>query len=544
MRDESLSFFKPIAGKIISVEGKKVTVNAGAKDSVRTGMRLNILREEAPFRHPVTKEPLGILESLTGRIEIKEVRTDSSIAEIIGGDAKEGDRVRISEIRVNMLFCQSKDTDWQLSDSYYRTLRETERFNLIDTSIETDTASKAVEEARRLGADVALLLTSKTTDSGTVLVQRLFWVSDGSPFSEVQAEIDTAAVREMRVGEEFFPLPRGEAMIRLDLPVGAKLISSGDVNGDGKQEIILCTGKDIRFYTLSADLQPAFGGSKIKGSNSEDCLWLDSIDLNRNGKDEVIITTIAASEGSGDPTLPATTKGDTRITSYIYELQGAEFVLVYKDGVFMRRLENNLIAQAYSRGEGFEGEVFGMRWDGEYKKGDPIGVPASVDIYDFVSFDDLRMGRLIAAYDGEGFLNVYNDKDMKIWRSRSGTGGFLNTFKKSAPTTMLDRGEWSVKDRLFLRNKDILVVKRTPLLEMVKSLGYSKSRIDKLWWNGFSMEEGGFIEDISGTITDYTLAGDKLIVLVSPMLGIKPGNILKGENPVRTELHIYSIKGR
>ncbi len=103
MRDETISYFKPLTGKIIMVVGndsqredKKVVVDLGTKDSVKMGMRFNILREEAPFKHPVTKEPLGKIESSVGRLEIKEVGPDSSIGIIVAGDAKEGDKVRIS----------------------------------------------------------------------------------------------------------------------------------------------------------------------------------------------------------------------------------------------------------------------------------------------------------------------------------------------------------------------------------------------------------------------------------------------------------------
>ena len=57
------------------------------------------------------------------------------------------------------------------------------------------------------------------------------------------------------------------------------------------------------------------------------------------------------------------------------------------------------------------------------------------------------------------------------------------------------------------------------------------------------MEESVLIDDVDGTIFDYMVTADKILVLSSPPLGIKPGNILKGENPIKTELHIYSIKG-
>jgi hypothetical protein len=58
------------------------------------------------------------------------------------------------------------------------------------------------------------------------------------------------------------------------------------------------------------------------------------------------------------------------------------------------------------------------------------------------------------------------------------------------------------------------------------------------------MEEGMLVDDIKGNIQDYALAGDKVIVLSSPFMGIKFENILKGENPLGAVLYIYSVKGR
>jgi hypothetical protein len=539
MRDETMSYFKPLTGRILTVEDRKVTVNLGVKDSVKPGMRMNILREEAPFRHPVTGEPLGRLEALMGKLVIKEVGADSSAGEIIEGSAKEGDKVRISEIPVNLLFCQSRDTDWYTADSYYKKLKETGRFNLIDTGIESEDTSKIIEEAKRRHADVALLLTSQKTNSGMLLIQRLLWVSDGLKFSETSAAVNSAYEKQLRSADEFFKLHKEEAYLQLDLPVDAKLITVCDVAGDGKREIVLSTGKDILFFTLGADLHPALGGMKISGSTLDDHLWLDSIDLNRNGRDEIVVTSMKRDE----------------VVSYVYELKDTEFNLLYKGNVFLRRLGDRLIAQDYSRSEGFSGDVFEIVWDGGYKKGKTLKLPKGVNIYDFVTFEDPQKGRLLLAYDEGGFLNVYNENNIRVWRSKTSTGGFLKTFKrereaptneieaKMVDTTMIGRGEWSVKDRLLIKNKDILLVDRTPLLEMIRGLGYKRSRIQSLWWNGLSMEENVLVDNISGTIFDYAVAGQKILFLASPIFGIKPGNILKGGNPLRTELYIYNVKG-
>jgi len=528
MRDEVISYFKPMTGKVTMVEGKKVVFSLGAKDNVKTGMRFTILREGSTFIHPVTKEPLGKLESSTGKLEVKEVGPDQSTGYIITGDAKEGDKIRISESKVSMLFCQSNDIDWYLADSLYRVLKETGRFNMIDTDIETDNPSKVIEEAKKLKAEVAFLVTAKAGESGTLLTQRLFWANDSMKFSEMEAKVDVAYAKKLRFGEELFISQTGEAWLQFDMPYGARFITIGDIDGDGKQEILLSTGKDIRVYTPGIDLQPALGGVQITGYGSDDHLWVDTIDLNKNGIDEVIITSL----------------GGDDVTSYIYELRGTEFILLFKGNFFLRRLENRLIAQAYSKAEGFDGDVFSIIWDGEYKKGDRIKLPKGVNIYDFVYVDDPHTGRVILAYDEDGFLNIYDEKGIRIWRSKTDMGGFLSTFKKSAPTVMIDRGKWSIKDKLMLRNREVLFVKRVPLFEMAKGLGYKSSQIKNLWWNGLSMEESVLIDDIRGSVIDYAVAGDKIIVLASPMFGIKHENILKGENPLRTMLYIYSMKGR
>jgi hypothetical protein len=526
LRDEAASYFKPVTGRILAVEDKKVTVNLGEKDSIRPGMRFQILREEAPFKHPVTKEPLGMLESLVGKMEIKEVSGDSSEGEIIEGAAQEGDKARISSMKVNLLFCQSSDTDWRLSESYYRMLKETERFQLIDTGIDTDVPATVIEEAKRLQAEAALLLTSKSTDSGMVLTQRLFWTSDGTNFSETDAAVDIAFVKTIGSGDEFFKMQK-EVLLTVDLPVSAKLMTVCDADGDGKQEIAFSTGRNIRFYTLGAVLQPAIGGVEIVGSTLDDHIWLDSIDLNRNGRDEIIITSM---------------KGD-EVVSSIYEFRDSEFILLYEDKAFLRKLDTMLVTQSYSRSEGFDGDVYSVVWDGEYKKEAVIPLPKGVNIYDFAYIDDPQNGRVLFAYDGDGFLNVYNNKDVRIWRSKSDTGGFLTTFKRTSPSSIVEKSEWAVKDRLFVQNSNIFVVRRFPIVGMLKGIGYKSSRINRLRWNGLSIEEGILIDNIDGTLYDYAISGDKIIVLASPMFGIKAKNILKGENPVKTELHIYTFKG-
>ncbi len=525
LKNDTMLYFNPVKGTITDVQGNKVLISIGAKDKILPGMRLKVLREGAPFMHPVTKELLGKVESTIGKVEIKEVGTESSTGLMVEGEAKGNDKVRISETKIKILFCQDKNVDWYIADEYYRKLKSTGRIEMIDTALETGDVTKVLEEAKRLGAEVALMLSAKEADNGTLLRQQLFWVTDSSKFADAEAKINVAFAKELKFGEEFFTPRTGEAVLMYDLPFGARFVTTGDLDGDGKQEIILSTGKDTRVYIPAVDLQFLW---EVKGSAADDHIWIDTIDLNKNGRDELIITSMQSSE----------------VISYIYELSGSEFKKLWEGRYFLRRMGTSLLSQAYSNSDGFSGDVFAMVWNGEYKIGDKVKIPRGINIYDFAYIEDAGKENLIFAYDEKGFLNLYNEKGIRTWRSSSATGGFVTKFKKQAAAIYMEVGEWSVKDRLISRNREILVVQRVPFAEIAKGIGYKSSRIRNYWWNGFSMEESVLVDDIKGSLQDYSLAGDKMIVLTSPLLGIKFGNILKGENPLGTVLFIYSIKGR
>ncbi len=520
-KDETLSYFGPLTGTITGVEDDRVIMEAEEKYPVKPGMRMKVMREGAEFIHPVTKEPLGRSESTVGKVEVTDVLPDSFTGIIVEGEAKEGDRIRISGTKVKLLFCQDKNMDWRLADEYYRTLKETGRMEMIDTSLETGDPAVMLEEAKKLGAEAALLLTAEKSGDGSVIREQLFWVADGSKFFEAEAEIEASYSKELNIGEEFFT-PRGkEAILVYDLPLGAKLVSTGDFDGDGKEEIILGTGRDISIYTPSVDLQFLW---EVKGSLKDDNIWIDSIDLNGNGRDELVVTSMR----------------HNGVISTIYELSGSEFKKLWEGGYFLRAIGPVLLAQSYSNSRGFAGDVFAMTWDGTYRTGEKIDLPSGINIYDFAFIPGSGDARLILAYDESGFLNLYQD-GIKTWRSSSKTGGFTSTFKIKSEVSYLSGSEWSVKDRLVPINRDILAVERVPFVKMARGMGYKSSKIRYYRWNGLLMAEGVLIDDIIGSVLDYTVSGNRLIVLTSPFLGIKFKNILKGENPLGKMLLIYSL---
>src|SRR4030043_523409 len=88
LKDSTLKLFKPVSGKITSVEGNKVVIDIGLKNEIISGMRLNILSEGEPFIHPVTREMLGRVEAVTGKVEVKDVQQEVSNGLLVEGKAK------------------------------------------------------------------------------------------------------------------------------------------------------------------------------------------------------------------------------------------------------------------------------------------------------------------------------------------------------------------------------------------------------------------------------------------------------------------------
>lgn len=525
LKDDTMLYFAPLNGTITAVDGDKVVMKIDSKSPLIPGTRIKLLREGVPFIHPITKEILGKVESTVGKVEIKEVLPEASTGIVVEGEAKEGDKVRISETKIKLVFCQDKNVDWYLADEYYRQLKSTGKIEMTDTSLETSDVNELLDEAKRLGSEVALLLTTKSEGEKTLLRQQAFWVSDGSKFIDTEITIDVAFVKELKFGDELFSPDSGEAVLAYTLPFKANLIATGDTDGDRKQEIIVSTGYAIRVYMPDVDLRFL---KEITGFTRNEFLWLDTIDLNKNGRDEIVITSMK----------------DDDIVSYIYELSGSEFKKLWEGNYFLHRVNDSLFAQAYSPYEGFKGDVFNVTWNGEYKIGEAVKVPKGVNVYDFTFVEGTAEGNSLLTYDERGYLNLYNEKNLRTWKSAKNTGLFPMTFKLKSTVFYLDKGEWSIKDRLISRHKEVLTVQRVPFSNVAKGIGNKSSIIKSYWWNGFSMEESVLINKINGSVIDYALAGDNLIVLSTPFMGINFGKILKGKNPLGTALYIYSVKGR
>ncbi len=526
-KQDLLSYFPLVSGKVISQEGKGAIIDKGSKDNIKQGMRLHIFREDVSFVHPVTKEYLGKVQKPLGMAEVVRVMDNQSEIALFGNETDDlkGALFKVSTNKIVALFHQS-DMNWSLSEHYYQMLKESGRFELIDSSSETSDLTVLTEEARNKGADIVIMIDSKKGLETTKVRQQVIWSRYVKTLTEREISLEAGYVQSLIAKSR--PVLFGDSNILLSYQVSSsiKKIAIADIDGDGTPEIILATATSLSVYQPSTDLKLIWD---IQTSLSEEILWIDTLPLEGSRQEAVIVVTYR--------------DGDVTSSLYLFKAGTLSKVAERKDA-FLRKYGNGMLEQGYSKRDGFDGRVFHLRFtNGRLIRGEAIKLPERVNIYDFSPIESPQGKKGFLVWDEKGSINLYSSTGIISWSSGEDLGGFSTVFKKDSPIMMIDRGEWSIKDRMIPISGGVLVPMRKPILGMAKGLGYKESAIRFLWWNGLSVEQFTVADKLDGEILDYGLLNDRLYVLCKPIMGVKVSNLLKGANPFVYTLYVISVRG-
>lgn len=521
------SYFKTISGNVQQSDNNQVVIDKGAIDGVKIGMRVSLFREDVGFIHPVTRENIGKVEKIIGLGEVTEVRQRDSVLKIlsINQESLQNVRYKIRKNKVKALFLQ-KDINWYLGDTYYHTLKSKDRFELIDSRLDTFDIVKLSEEAKRESAEIIIIIDSEKDMNNLSLRQRVYWASDMVKLTEKKAIMSSGLVQSILNKQARFISADSNVLLSYQVSRQIQKIALADLDGDGIQEIILATRDSFAVYQLGTDLKLLW---EFKTALSDDILWLDIVRLGDSKRDSVVLTFMK----------------DREVKSIIYKivdnklLAGSEI-----NSVFLRAIGDNLIGQDYSKREGFENKIFEYKVkDGRLVKGDQFPLPNDANLYDFSPIESPDGKKALLTINDKGILIVYSYRGIILWQSAEDFGGFSQTYKKLSNIELLDRGQWSIKDRLIPKAGGVLIPKRNPIFGPAKGLGNKSTDIILLWYNGITVEQNKIIENIDGDLLDYNISNDRLIVLLKPPMGIKTSNLLKAENPFVNTIKILNLKG-
>ncbi len=523
--ERTVSLVKPMSGEVVSVNDGMVRIGLGTRDGLSKGMRLKVLRRGAFFYHPVTQEPIGRVEKLVGTIEVLQVEGAVASCKIIEGEVKTGDIVRISASKERLLFYQEESVDYYLGDAYYKGLKATGRFEIVDAPVGRLDTEKLLKVAASKKTDLVLILSSGETGEKTSLKQTLLW-PDGAILSEDSLYVPEAFFADLRFGSELLSDVQNAPLLSHDLPNGADLISAGDIDGNGKIDLVVSTDDGIYVYNYGVEMEILY---RLRMNPSGTVIRMEMFDIDGDGKDEIFLSVLSSNH--------------KKVTSYIYKLNGQKLETLWKTDGFIRVMDGKILYQEYSNSKGYSGPVIlinhqdGFRMEGKYRE------LKGFNIYDFVTLKDKEGRTVYLSMDDNNYLNLIDSRGVAVWRSVESMGGFVREYTTEPPVTDGDGVSWHVNDRMVTRNNEAVVIKRNPLID--SDLGYKRSQLRIYRYSGTTVDESTLVDRISGKLLDYSIFDDdEVAVLSKPLLGIKAGNILRGKSPMVTILQIYSIKER
>ena len=589
--------FPNLRGAVVAVRGVDLYLSLGEKDEVVKGVKLNVYREGASFRHPTTGVVLGKLEEEIGEIEVVEVREKFSIARLVrlapGGrlSPRVKDTVRMSASKIRLAILpfvnQTKEAVSMetLTRELGRQLLRSGRFDvydvdrlqvwLLETGVATDEILKGENPVRlrnQVRSDMALENELREIRGKKILSTRLLSLTTKEELfkavaiaDELPFEQGPPTVQELKRGggetragpaNENFVLSRegapgragGVRSYSFD-KVALRGMSVADVNGDGKNEVVLITQTQVIVNRFDGNRMREV--ARFDEGAANDFRWLDVADMNGDGAPEFYLASYRSNE----------------LFSLILQFKGGKFTpLVRNDRTFYRLIRVRrpkrgekipdseaylLLGQSEGIESAFEGPIRSYRWSGgKLAPAAPYALPPDLTILGFGLWDLNRDGsQEVIEVGKDDRLRVLSRSGSEVYSSSEKYGAPVHKFFSLANTEITgDRvhtPDLPIRSRVLVEDLDrdgvdeVLVIKNEYGAAIAPGLGVSGGQIAGLIWDGGGLTETWRTRKLSSGVVDFAFGdadndgSDDLVVAATD------SGLLKGE---KSRLFFYRIR--
>ena len=273
----------------------------------------------------------------------------------------------------------------------------------------------------------------------------------------------------------------------------------GDVDGDGKNEIVLIDSHNVWIYRWEGELRLV---KKIPGDTYHDYLAVDVADVNKNGQAEIFVTSM----------------WKTKLESFVLEHDRGDFKIIASNLDWHLRIVDlsqqgsTLIGQQSSLDNPFYGPIYELGWDGkQYLKKRKLSFAKAMNIYGLaeVQFKDGGPARYLYI-DGNQYLTLVSQEGKVLWQSndRFGTNNFI-IGKPKITTSMVEESDWiPVNVRILVKDgggqREILLSHNYSMTgQFIKRFQlYNRGEIQRFSWNGTILDMTWRSKEIGGYIAD------------------------------------------
>jgi len=318
-------------------------------------------------------------------------------------------------------------------------------------------------------------------------------------------------------------------------------MASGDVDKDGKTEVVFITPNQIYIYRKTDNSLEEV--KIIEESRYKILIGIDIADINANGSPEIFITSMNSLRNS--------------LNSMVFEWNGQEYVrIVEKSSWYYRVIKvpgegSVLLGQQNTSYDPFSGDIVEMEWrNSDYVSKKTMATSASrSNIMGFTFGDIMNNGKPAAVgYNANDYIQITDPSGSIIWKSSDRYGG-------SHIYCSMQRTEPGVENlkylplRLIITDSDsdgkneVITVKNYEitggLLQQFRK--FTKTHIESLSWNGLGLFTNWKTPETSGYISDFAIGdidNDGADEIVASVI-LKDGAII-GTSPKST-LIMYEL---
>jgi TolB-like protein len=303
-------------------------------------------------------------------------------------------------------------------------------------------------------------------------------------------------------------------------PTEFKGMDIGDVNGDGKNEVVTIDDQNIYIYQkLDTEFRLL---QKITGNRYDKYLSVDVADIKRTGVKQIFVTSV----------------NEATLDSFVLEFKDGKYVKTASDLKWFLRVIDTpsgvplLLCQSYGFDEIFNTTIYEMVWrNGKFVEAEKMKIPQGLSIYG-LAIDNFGTGgsdEKIIALDELDHICIFRKtnkalnqiftfgfhNDDLIWRGDEEFGGSNNFFenvvdkKRYAEESNRKTAYVNLRILTYDVNKDgkkeLIIVKNLSasgrLFKNIKM--FTSSEIYNLEWDGLGMAENWRTKKINGYVADY-----------------------------------------
>jgi len=277
--------------------------------------------------------------------------------------------------------------------------------------------------------------------------------------------------------------------------IGLSMLSDNDPN---KRKLAVASEREIQLYEQDDNLHLLTFDDSF--SSNEKILNIDSGDLNSDGTQELYVTVIKGQD----------------LSSRVYEIKDNKLTLIAGNlEYYFRKLTGKdgvarIYAQEMGRDDDFYGGIYEVVRNGKkFKMKNQIKLPRYGNVYNVSFFKGKDGEQLLAMIHPDGYLEVYNEKNDRIWKSSDKFGGSEMFFTRPDPNIRLtgtDRRKVYIEQRITVtKDGEIILPRNEGFFNTITGniRSYSKNSIYAFRWNGAYMDEEWHTKINQNYLSDY-----------------------------------------